>query len=85
MHPLSCDVRGLPADAAAVDVLARLQLAARRAGCELRLCRASPELCALIEFAGLGGVLGLEPERQAKEREQRLGVEEEGQLTDPSL
>jgi ABC-type transporter Mla MlaB component len=83
MDTLRCDVRALPADAAAIDGLARLQLAARRAGIELRLCHASPELCALLELIGLDSVLCVEPERQPEEREQRLGVEEEGELADP--
>jgi hypothetical protein len=85
MQPIPCDLRGLPADAAAVEALARLQLAARRAGCELCLWHASPELCSLIEFIGLGAVLGVEPRREAEEREERVGVEEEGQLPDPPV
>ncbi len=84
MRRLSCDVRALPADAAAVDALARLQLAAKRVGLELRLRHASAELCCLIECTGLEEVLRVEPERQAEEREERLGVEEEGQLGDPA-
>jgi STAS domain len=83
MERCRCDVGALPADAVAVDALARLQLAARRAGVELRLCHASPELCALLAFTGLDLVLRLEPEREPEEREERLGVEEEGQLPDP--
>jgi anti-anti-sigma regulatory factor len=83
MQPFSCDVRALPADAAAVDMLARLQLAARRVGIELRLCHASPDLRGLLALTGLDCVLCLELERQAEEREQRLGVEEERELGDP--
>jgi hypothetical protein len=83
MQRLSCDVRALPADAAALDALARLQLVACRAGVELRLRNASAELCCLIAFTGLGEVLRVEPERQAEEREQRRGVEEERELGDP--
>lgn len=41
------------ADAVAVDALARLALAARRAGCEVRVVAAPRALCALIELAGL--------------------------------
>jgi anti-anti-sigma regulatory factor len=52
-----CDVEGVVADAAAVDALARLQLVARRAGCELRLRNASPELRDLVVFMGLRDVL----------------------------
>jgi anti-anti-sigma regulatory factor len=84
MERLTCDVRGLEADAAAVDALARLQLAARRVGAELRLCHASAELRCLLVFCGLDEVLGLEPERQPEERKERLGVEEEGELPNPA-
>ena len=70
------------ASLAAVEALARLQLAARRKGLDLRLHVVSRELRDLIELAGLTQVLGVEPRRQAEEREQRLGVEEEGELGD---
>jgi anti-anti-sigma regulatory factor len=83
MAPFSCDVRALPADLTTIDVLARLQLAARRCGCELRFCHASAELRRLVELAGLDEVLAVELERQPEEREERLGVEEEGQLGNP--
>ena len=53
-----CDVRALAADARSVDALARLQLTARRLGCEIRLVRASPELDDLLSFLGLAGVVG---------------------------
>ena len=69
---------------AAVDLLARLQLLARRGGFEIRVRAASPELRELISLAGLDVVLGVEPQREAEEREERLGVEEEGQLGDPA-
>ena len=85
MAPFSCDVRALPADAATLEVLARLQLAARRCGFELRLRHASAELRRLLEVTGLDEVLCLEAERQPEEREQRLRVEEEGQLPDPPV
>jgi len=51
------DVRGVDADAVTVDALARLQLAARRHGCQVRLRRASPELLELVAFMGLRDVL----------------------------
>jgi anti-anti-sigma regulatory factor len=57
------------ADLATIDALARLQLAARRAGLELRLCSASPELVELIAFVGLDEMLRVEPDGQAEERE----------------
>jgi anti-anti-sigma regulatory factor len=52
-----CDVEGVVADAAAVEALARLQLVVRRAGYELRLRNASPELHDLVAFMGLRDVL----------------------------
>ena len=54
-----CDVAGVAADAVAVDALARLQLAARRHGCRIRLEHASAELRELIAFMGLGDVLAV--------------------------
>jgi hypothetical protein len=54
------DVRCAEADAATVDALARLQLAAIRQGRRIRLRNASPELGELIAFMGLKGVLRLE-------------------------
>ena len=80
-----CDVRGLAPDAAAVEALARLQLAARRIGLEVRLCRASTELRELIVFCGLDNVLRVEAGGQAEEREDRLGAEEERELDDPAV
>jgi len=60
-----CDVGTLVApDLGTIDSLARLQLAARRAGRALRLRNASRELRELLAFAGLDDVLPLEPERQ---------------------
>ena len=85
MEKFWCDVRALPADAAALDALARLQLAASRAGCELRLCHASAELRCLISFCGLDEVLRVEVERQPEQREERLRVQEERQLGDPPV
>jgi hypothetical protein len=82
METLTCDVRGLKADAAAVDGLARLQLALRRVGSELRLCHASAELRCLLAFTGLDEVLPVEAERQPEEREDGLRVEEERELPD---
>lgn len=83
-----CDVGALvDVDAAAIDALARLQLTARRLGGRLRLRHASGELRELLALAGLADVCGLrlEPQRQAEEREQPLGVEEEGELGDPPV
>ena len=52
-----CDASGVTADAVTVDALARLQLAARRTGCQVRLRQASPELAQLMTFMGLRDVL----------------------------
>src|SRR5215210_722872 len=52
-----CDVRGVEADAVCVDALARLQLAAKRYGCRVRLRGGSPELRDLVEFMGLADVV----------------------------
>lgn len=52
-----CDVSDADADAVTVDALARLQLAARRSGCQMRLLNASHELRALVAFMGLQDVL----------------------------
>jgi ABC-type transporter Mla MlaB component len=54
---ICCDVSGVGADAVTVDALARLQLAARRWGCRVRLRNASPELLELVGFMGLSDVL----------------------------
>ncbi len=53
----ACDVAGVHQDAVAVEALARLQLAARRHGCQVRLRNASDELLELVAFMGLGDVL----------------------------
>lgn len=52
-----CDVSGLEPDAVTVDALARLQLAARRRACQVRLRHASDELLELVAFMGLRDVL----------------------------
>ena len=52
-----CDVSGVGVDAVAIDAVARLQLAARRHACEIRLCSAPPELLDLVAFMGLTNVL----------------------------
>jgi ABC-type transporter Mla MlaB component len=52
-----CDVGAAAADAATVDRLARLQLAARRRGCRVQLRHASAELLDLLELMGLTGAL----------------------------
>jgi hypothetical protein len=52
-----CDVHAVGCDAVVVDALARLQLAARRHGCQVLLRNATPELLELAAFMGLADVL----------------------------
>jgi len=52
-----CAVKGVEPDAVTVDALARLQLAAHRHGCQVRLVDASSELLELVAFMGLRDVL----------------------------
>jgi uncharacterized protein len=69
-----CDVSGVGVDAVTVEALARLQLGARRHGCRVRLCSASPQLLALVRFMGLSDVLPcdeFENGRRSKERNPR--------------
>ena len=55
--PTICDASTVPADAVTVDALARLQLAARRFSCQVKLRNASPELLELVALMGLEDVL----------------------------
>jgi anti-anti-sigma regulatory factor len=80
-----CDASALAPDATTVDVLARLQLTARRLGCQFRLRNVTDELRDLLSFVGLGEVLRVETGRQPEERKQRRRVEEERELDDPPL
>ena len=52
-----CDVAWVSADAASVDALARLQLAASRNGCRVRLRNASADLLDVVALMGLADVL----------------------------
>jgi ABC-type transporter Mla MlaB component len=86
-----CDVGALvDPDAVIVDALARLQLAARRLGRRICLRHACVELQGLLALMGLGEVLpcgatsGLQPRRQAEQREQARGVQEEADPGDPT-
>lgn len=81
---IDCDVGGLSdVDVVAVEAVARLELAARRAGARLRLRRAPRGLVGLLAWLGLRDVLVIEVERQAEQREQVGGVEEGRDPGDP--
>ena len=89
---LVCDVAALTApDLGTLDALARLQLTARRLDRQIQLCHPSSELLDLLVLCGLsevlpaGDALGVEPRRQAEEREQAGGVEEGVQRSDPPV
>jgi ABC-type transporter Mla MlaB component len=56
-----CDVYDVEPDAVTVDALARLQVAARRAGRQVQLRGGSRELCELVAFMGLSDVLCVTP------------------------
>lgn len=80
-----CDVHRLPgADLVTVDALARLQLAVKARGGSIRLRGPSEDLVALLELTGLREVLRVEPVRQAEQREEPFGVEEEANPRDLS-
>jgi ABC-type transporter Mla MlaB component len=55
---LTCDVASVEPDAVTVDALARLQLAAHRQGCVVRVRHASGGLLDLVELMGLTHVIG---------------------------
>jgi hypothetical protein len=57
LETLALDLRGTAPDAVTIDVLARLQLGARRCGFRIALQRAAPELLDLLAFMGLADVL----------------------------
>ena len=91
-----CDASALgEVDLSTIDRLARLQLAALRLERVIRLAGAPRELRELIELVGLAEVLPcspsapggrglrLEPGRQAEEREEPRGVQEERDAADP--
>ncbi|MEH0625639.1 STAS domain-containing protein [Streptomyces stelliscabiei] len=77
-----CDVGGVgPPGLGTIDALARMQLAARRAGGRVRLRDPDPALSALLRLVGLA----FEVEGQAEEGEPAGGVEEAVESGDPAL
>ena len=67
-------------DLAVVDELARVQLAARRMGCSIRLRDVCEELVELLEFVGLRAVLQVLGQAECGEE---VGVEEVVVTDDP--
>ena len=86
-----CLGAAVAADVVAVDLLARLQLVARRCGRRVLVGHGSAALRELLTFIGLDGVvpcprgLSLQPGWKTEERKQALGVEESGELDDPAV
>ncbi|MFJ5776843.1 STAS domain-containing protein [Streptomyces sp. NPDC093094] len=79
---VECDVAGLgPPGLGAVDLLARMQLTARRSGGLIRLRDPDPALCALLDLVGLR----FEMRGQPEQREPPLDVQEEVEAGDPAL
>lgn len=78
-----CDVADvMRPDVVTVEALARLRLTARRHGARLVVAGAHPGLLDLVRLLGLDGAL-LEAVREAEQREQLGGVEEERLGRDP--
>jgi hypothetical protein len=74
------DVSGQHAALDVVEVLARIQLEARRRGCRIRLQHPSPELLELLALVGLAQLLreaGREPELG-----EEMGIDEARDLGD---
>ncbi|MEU7643537.1 STAS domain-containing protein [Streptomyces huasconensis] len=87
-HDVICDVGAVTtADLTTVDAVARLHLAARRAGGRIRLRNPTPALLALLGLVGLTELLGLVVEMQGhpEQREPPLGVEEAVEAGDAPL
>lgn len=83
-----CDVAGLgPPGLGAVELLARLQLAARRAGGRIRLRDPAPALLAFLDLVGLSFDVEAEGEGQGEteQREPALCVEEAVEPGDPAV
>jgi anti-anti-sigma regulatory factor len=88
---VACDAAELRrVDLDAIETLARLALTARRLGCRIRLENAPPALREVLALVGLADVIpcsapsGLQPGRQAEQRKEPRGVEEERDPADPA-
>ena len=84
--PIDVDcARLVVVDLSLIDRVARLQVAARRLGFELRLINADAALVELVDQCGLSDALRVEVKRQPEEREEAGRVEEERDLGDPAV
>jgi hypothetical protein len=71
-------------DLGVVDRLARLKVAARREGRQSCVVGACADLVDLLELVGVREVLlTIEPGGKTEEREEAVGVEEEGDPAEP--
>jgi ABC-type transporter Mla MlaB component len=61
VRTVTCDATGAEVDLAVVNALARLHLAGRAAGCQVRVGPAGPALAALLDLVGLTDVLEIDP------------------------
>lgn len=89
-HLITCDVASIgQPDLASLNALCWLQASADRLGASVQLRHASPALRDLLAVSGLSDALPCEHDlvvesgRQAKEREEAGGVEEEDDPGDP--
>lgn len=81
-----CDVAGLgPPGLGSVELLARLQLTARRAGGRIRLREPAPALLAFLDLVGLAFDIEGEREGEVEQREPALRVEEAVESGDPAI
>jgi STAS domain len=81
---LVCDVRGVDRPTVVtVEAICRLRLSARRHGLTVRLRGASVELLDLLGLCGIPPGSVLEDERDAEQREEARGVQEERDPRDP--
>lgn len=84
---VDCDLAPLGrADLETVNALARLQLTARRGGSHISVRHAPEGLSDLLALLGLDSCVAIRVETggQSEEREEPRGVEEEGDLADPT-
>ncbi|HEY8180463.1 MAG TPA: STAS domain-containing protein [Candidatus Limnocylindria bacterium] len=83
---IDCDLAALDrADFGVINLVAHLLLAARRGDCRLRIVNAPDGLSELMALSGLDRLphLRVEMVRQTEQREEALGVQEEGDPADP--